>query len=225
VVPNQTIRFQPADSPLRHGSYRGLAATANHFARESHIDELAHAVGADPVEFRLTHLEDDRLGHVLRAAAERAGWRRNDRGHGQDGYMGVACGLEKDARVATCAEVCVDGTELRVRRIVTAFDCGAIVDADNLVNQIEGATVMGLGGALFERVHFARGRLLTLALSDYRVPRFRDVPAIEVVLVDRPEVPSAGAGETPIVCVAPAIANAVFAAKGVRIRSLPLLPH
>jgi nicotinate dehydrogenase subunit B len=223
VVPNQTIRFQPADSPLRHGSYRALAATANHFARESHIDELAHSVGANPVEFRLTHLEDDRLAHVLRAAAERAGWRWNDRRHAPDGYLGVACGLEKDARVATCAKVCVDGAELRVTRIVTAFDCGAIVDADNLTNQIEGATVMGLGGALFERVHFAGGRLLTLSLSDYRLPRFRDLPAIEVVLVDRPEVPSAGAGETPIVCVAPAIANAVLAAKGVRIRSLPLL--
>jgi isoquinoline 1-oxidoreductase len=225
VIPNQTIRFQPADSPLRHGSYRALAATANHFARESHVDELAHAVGVDPVELRLTHLQDDRLADVLRAAAEGAGWRWNDGGRRSDGYLGIACGVEKDARVATCAEVRVDGAELGVTRIVTAFDCGAIVDADNLINQIEGETVMGLGGALFEQVHFARGRLRTLALSDYRVPRFRDLPAIEVVLVDRPEVPSAGAGETPIVCVAPAIANAVFAARGVRIRSLPLFPE
>jgi CO/xanthine dehydrogenase Mo-binding subunit/aerobic-type carbon monoxide dehydrogenase small subunit (CoxS/CutS family) len=222
VIPNQTIRFQPADSPLRHGSYRALAATANHFARESHIDELAHALGVDPLELRLTHLEDERLADVLRAA-ERAAWRWNDGGRGSGGSLGIACGVEKDARVATCAEVSVAGAELSVTRIVTAFDCGAIVDADNLVNQIEGATVMGLGGALFEQVHFARGRLRTLSLSEYRVPRFRDVPAIEVVLVDRPEVPSAGAGETPIVCVAPAIANAVFAATGLRIRSLPLL--
>jgi isoquinoline 1-oxidoreductase len=179
----------------------------------------------DPVELRLAHLADDRLADVLRAAAERAGWRWNDGAPIPDAYVGIACGLEKDARVATCAEVCVDGAEIKVTRIVTAFDCGAIVDRDNLINQIEGATVMGLGGALFERVHFARGRLRTLSLSDYRVPRFRDVPAIEVVLVDRREVPSAGAGETPIVCVAPAIANAVFAATRVRIRSLPLLPE
>jgi isoquinoline 1-oxidoreductase len=93
------------------------------------------------------------------------------------------------------------------------------------VNQIEGATVMGLGGALFERVAFAQGRLVTRSLSQYRVPRFSDVPAIDVVLLDRPDVPSAGAGETPIVCVAPAIANAVFAATGDRRRSLPLLPN
>ena len=91
------------------------------------------------------------------------------------------------------------------------------------MNQIEGATIMGLGGALFERVEFAQGRLVTRSLSQYRVPRFSDVPAIDVVLLDRPDVPSAGAGETPIVCVAPAVANAIFAATGARTRSLPLL--
>ncbi|HSC74330.1 MAG TPA: molybdopterin cofactor-binding domain-containing protein [Gaiellaceae bacterium] len=218
VAPNRRLVFQPAESPLRQGSYRALAATANHFARESHIDELAHQVGADPVELRLRQLEDERLAEVLRAAADRAGW------NGNGMTLGIACGVEKEARVATCAEVRVgrDGAT-RVTRIVTAFDCGAIVDRNNLENQIEGATVMGLGGALFERVRFTRGRLLTQSLSEYRVPRFGDVPAIEVVLLDRRDVPPAGAGETPIVCVAPAIANALYAATGERRRSLPLL--
>jgi isoquinoline 1-oxidoreductase len=218
-IPNQKVAYQPADSPLRQGSYRGIGATANHFARESHLDELAHQLGADPVELRLRHLEDERLADVLRAAAERAGW--NDRPG-----LGIACGVEKGAYVATCSELHVERSgSIRVTKLVTAFDCGAIVDADNLVNQIEGATVMGLGGALFERVAFAQGRLVTRSLSQYRVPRFSDVPAIDVVLLDRPDVPSAGAGETPIVCVAPAIANAVFAATGDRRRSLPLLPN
>jgi isoquinoline 1-oxidoreductase len=221
AIPNRRIAFQPADSPLRQGSYRALAATANHFARESHLDELAGRLGADPVELRLRHLEDERLADVLRAAAERAGW--NERTRAGDTGLGIACGVEKDARVATCVAVRVGpGAELQVTRIVTAFDCGAIVDAGNLANQIEGATVMGLGGALFEGVHFEQGRILTRSLSQYRVPRFSDVPPIEVVLLDQPDLPSAGAGETPIVCVAPAIANAVFAATGVRHRSLPL---
>jgi isoquinoline 1-oxidoreductase len=223
AIPNQRVRFQPADSPFRQGPYRGVAATANHFARESHLDELAHRLAVDPVHLRLRHLEDDRLVDVIRAAAERGGW--NERRASTGTGLGIACGVEKGARVATCAELHAgpDRT-VRVTRIVTAFDCGAVVDADNLKNQIEGATVMGLGGALFERVRFANGRLLTRALSQYRVPRFSDVPAIEVFLLDRPEVPSAGAGETPIICVAPAIANALFAATGLRIRSLPLLP-
>ncbi len=213
AIPNQRLVFRPAESPLRHGAYRGIGATANHFARESQLDELAHELGADGVELRLRHLEDDRLADVLRAAAERAGW--NERAG-----LGIACGVEKGAYVATCAEVDPEG---RVTRFITAFDCGAIIDPDNLANQIEGATIMGLGGALFERVRLAQGRLVTRSLADYRVPRFSDVPPVEVVLLDRPDVPSAGAGETPILCVAPAIANALFATTGERRRSLPLL--
>ncbi|MGZ4148258.1 MAG: molybdopterin cofactor-binding domain-containing protein, partial [Actinomycetota bacterium] len=219
TAPHRRTEFRPADSPLRQGSYRALAATANHFARESHVDELAHVLGTDPVEFRLRHLSDERLAEVLRAAADRAGW-----GTG-DGALGIACGVEKDAYVATCAAVRLeDDGRLRIERIVSAVDCGAIVDRDGLVNQVEGATVMGLGGALTEAIHFADGRIIDPCLSRYPVPRFNDVPPIEVVLLDRPEIPPAGAGETPIVAVAPAIANAVFAVSGVRLRSMPLAP-
>jgi isoquinoline 1-oxidoreductase len=220
-IPNQRIVFQPAASPLRQGSYRGLAATANHFARESHMDEVAVAIGADPVRFRLDNLSDERLISVLEAAAELAGWSDARTRSGR----GIACGTEKDAYVATCAEVSVDDDgRLRILRLVTAFDCGAIVDADNLVSQIEGATVMGLGGALTERIRFTDGRIENARYSEYQVPRFRDVPPIEVALLDRPDIPPAGAGETPIVCVAPAIANAIAAASGVRLRSMPLAP-
>ena len=107
---------------------------------------------------------------------------------------------------------------------MVAFDCGAIVNPDGLVNQIEGATAMGLGGAMFEAVHFEGGEILNPSFSTYRVPRFTDVPPIDVILIDHRDVPSAGAGETPIVAVAPALANAIFDATGRRLRSMPLIP-
>ena len=113
--------------------------------------------------------------------------------------------------------------EVRVVRVVTAFECGAIVNPDGLRNQIEGANIMGLGGALFESVEFENGKILNARFSKYRVPRFSDVPTIEVVLLNRKDLPSAGAGETPIVGIAPAIGNAVFDATGVRLRSLPMV--
>ncbi len=221
-VADRRIAYQPAASPLRVGSYRALAATANNFARESHMDELAHRVGADPLEFRLRQLRDDRLAAVLRAAAEHAGWGRPiEPGRG----LGVACGREKWARIATVADVRVhDDGRLEVLRIVSAYECGRVVDPRGLAKQVEGATVMGLGGALFEAVHLEDGRILNAKLSQYRVPRIADVPPIEVVLVDRPDIPSAGGGEVPIIAIAPAIANAIFAATGRRIRDLPLVP-
>ena len=226
-VPNQKIDNQPAESPLAQGSSRALAATANNFARESHLDELADRVGADPVEFRLRQLADERLAAVLRAVAERAGWeaRAGSASRTAGKGRGIAVGLEKGGRVATYAEVEVGpDRHLGIERIVTGYECGAIVHPSNLQSQVEGATVMALGGALFEAVRFERGRLLNPRLSEYRVPRFRDVPPIEVVLLDRPDLPSQGGGETPLIAVAPAIANAIFDATGRRLRSLPLVP-
>ncbi len=223
-VPNQRIDHQPCDSPLPQGSYRALAATANTFARESHIDEMAREAGADPLEFRLRHLTDDRLGAVLRAAAARFGWGTPPPGRGRG--AGIAAGAEKGGRIATCAEVSVDEEgRLRVLRIVAAFECGAIVHPDGLKNQVEGALVMGLGGALSEAIRFEGGRVLNASFSGYRVPRLGDVPPIDVILIDRPDVPSAGGGETPIIAIAPAIANAIRAATGVRPHALPLAPE
>lgn len=222
-VENQAIEFHAARSPLRQGSYRGLAATANHFAREVHMDEAAHALGLDPVAFRRRNLSDARLRAVLDAAAERFSWaaaRGEGRGHG------VAAGFEKGSYVATCAEVEVKPASgrLRVLRLVAAFECGAILNPDQLRGQVEGSLIQGLGGALFESVRFDEGVVLSDRFSRYRVPRFSDAPAIETVLLDRKDLASAGAGETPIVCVAPAIANAIFDACGVRLRALPLAP-
>jgi isoquinoline 1-oxidoreductase len=223
-VPNARAEFHPVRAPLRSGSYRGLAATANHFARETHMDELAAALRMDPLEFRLKNLKDARLRAVLEAAAKAFGWGRSPAaGHG----FGLAGGTEKGSYVATCAEVAVDRASSRVQvlRAVSAFECGAVLNPDHLKNQVEGAMVMGLGGALSEAIQFENGRLLNPRFSAYRVPRFSDTPRMEVVLLDRKDLPSAGAGETPIVAIAPAVGNAIFAATGIRLRSLPMAPR
>jgi nicotinate dehydrogenase subunit B len=226
VTRTRRLRSQPAGSPVRQGSYRALGATANNFARESAIDELAYLAGADPLEFRLRHLDDERLVEVLRLAAGRFGWAHIHRGSGPSrAGRGLAVGLEKGGRVATCAEIFVDQSgRLRPRRLVTAYECGTIVDPDAVKSQIEGATVMALGGALHEAVPAIGGRPSVTRLATYPVPRVADMPHIEVVLVDRPDLPSAGAGETPMITVAAALANALFAATGDRRRRLPLDP-
>jgi CO/xanthine dehydrogenase Mo-binding subunit len=221
-VADQRIEFHEADSPLRTGSYRGLAATANHFARESHMDELAHAIEMDPLEFRLKNLEDERLRAVLETAAKKFGWGR-EKSSAMRGF-GIAGGVEKGGYVATCAEVEIRNGAVRIRRVTEAFECGAVVNPNGLKNQIAGAIVQGIGGAMFEAVHFEDGKISNPHFAGYRVPRFLDAPTIEVELVDRKDLPSAGAGETPIVGIAPAVSNAIFAATGVRLRSLPMLP-
>jgi isoquinoline 1-oxidoreductase len=223
-VANLHTEFHSTESPLRQGSYRALASTANTFARESHLDDLAHALGLDPLAFRLKNLKDERLRAVLEAAAKQFGWGKSkaDSGHG----FGIAGGTDKGSYVATCAEVAADKDRGRVKvlRLVTAFECGAILNPEHLKNQVEGAGVMALGGALWEAIQFANGKVLNPRFSDYRVPRFGDVPTMETVLLDRKDLPSAGAGETPIIAVAPAVGNAIFQATGIRLRSMPMVP-
>jgi CO/xanthine dehydrogenase Mo-binding subunit len=221
-VPNPKTEFHGAQSPLRQGSYRALASTANHFARESHIDDLADAAKLDPVEFRMKNLKEPRLRAVLQAAAEKFQWgkAKPDESRG----FGIALGFEKGSYVATAAEVKLDRNAGRISvvRVVQAFECGAVLNPDHLINQNEGSIVMGLGGALFESIRFENGRILNPRFSEYRVPRFSDLPKIEIVLVHRKDLPSTGAGETPIIGIAPAIGNAVFSATNTRLRSLPM---
>ncbi len=220
---HSNIRFQPTKYPLRQGSYRGLAGTANHFARESHIDELAATVGMDPLAFRLKNLKDERVRAVLTAAAAQFGWENTSRIAGR-GY-GLACGLEKGSYFACCAEISINpAKQIKVERVTEAFECGTVINPEHLKNQVEGAIVMGMGGALFEAIDFADGHISNGRLAKYRVPRFGDVPAIDVVLVERKDLPPAGAGETPIMGIAAAIGNAVFQASGVRVRSMPIGP-
>jgi isoquinoline 1-oxidoreductase len=223
-IPNQRIVFHPARSPLRQGSYRALAATANHFARESYMDELANTLKIDPLDFRMKNLKNERLRAVFQAAADRFGWGKGKAGPGQG--FGMGGGYEKLGNIATFAEVSVDRKSgaVKVVRVVSAFECGAIVNPENLRNQVEGSNIQGLGGALFEAIEFENGRILNGRMSQYRVPRFSDLPEVETVLLDRKDLPPAGAGECPMIGLAPAIANAIFQATGVRLRSLPLVP-
>src|SRR5437016_8943411 len=224
-VANQLAQYHQVPLVLRSGSYRGLAATANHFARETHMDALARAAKADPLEFRLKNLSNARMRAVLEAATKSFGWPRKKTQEGQG--FGLACGAEKGSYVAACAEAAVDRAsgDVRVVRVVEAFECGAIVNPAGLRNQVVGAIIQGLGGALFEAVEFENGQIKNPRFATYRVPRFRDVPEIEAVLLDRKDIPSAGAGETPIMAVAPAIGNAIFDATGIRLNNLPMVPN
>lgn len=224
-IANKKIVFHPTKNPpLRQGSYRGLAATANFFARESQMDEMAHLAGLDPLKFRLKNLTDPRLRAVFETAAEKFGWGKQ-KASPERGF-GIAGGFEKGGYVATAAEVSFGPKgEPRITRVVEAFDCGPVVNPSGLRNQISGAVIQGLGGALFEAVHFDNGRVLNPHFRDYRVPRFRDMPTVDVELIDRKDVSPMGAGETPLLAVPAAVANAIFSAKGIRLRSLPLAPQ
>ncbi len=218
-VANRRTRALESDSPLRQGSYRALASTANNFAREAAMDELAAMAGQDPLDFRLQHLEQGRLRNVLTAAAERFDWQKR-RSEGRP--VGIACGTEKGSFVAACVEVVVSNDKIRVRAVCQAFECGAIHHPQNLESQVTGCIVMGLGGALGEEIYFEDGQITNASFYRYEVPRMKDLPDLDIVLVDRRDLASVGAGETPIIAVAPAIAGAVYAATGKRLRSMPI---
>ena len=138
--------------------------------------------------------------------------------------MGLAVGTDKGGYVAACVEIALHPRtkKITVRRLTQAFECGAIQNPNNLRAQIEGSIIQGLGGALTEEIRFENGKLLNGRMAQYGVPRFKNVPTLEIVTLNRTDLPSVGAGETPIIAVAPAIANAVFDATGVRIRSMPI---
>lgn len=223
-VANQVVQFHRTDSPLRQGSYRALAVTANNFARETHMDAMAHELKMDPLAFRMKNLDDDRLRAVFEKAANKFRWGREastpERG------FGIAGGTAKNGYVATCAEVEIDPTKktIHIRRVVQSWESGAIVNPNGLENQVIGALIQGMGGTLFENIRFANGRILNPLFSEYRLPRFKDVPQIDVVLVNSKDLPSAGAGEIAIVGIAPAVGNAIFAASGVRLCHMPMMP-
>jgi nicotinate dehydrogenase subunit B len=221
-VTNKQVSHVRSNSPLKQGSYRGLAATANVFARECHMDDLARLIKMDPLAFRVKNLDDDRLITALKSAAQNFGWngsKPKDHGHG------IACGFEKGGYVGTCAEVKINGNkEVKIVRITQAFECGAIINPHHLENQVMGSMIQALGGALFEAIEFASGKILNASLSAYRVPRFSDIPKIEIILIDRKDLPSAGAGEAAIIGIAPAIRNAIVDATGKALNNLPMLP-
>lgn len=216
------IRFHSSNSPLRQGSYRALATPANTFARESQINDHAILLKEDPLNFRLKNLEDQRLKHVLQVTADTFGWKSAKKEN--TGY-GLACSFDKGGYMATCAEVQynAENKEIKVIKLVGAFDCGAIVNPKHLESQIMGCMFQGLGFSLYEYIDFRDGKILNPSFSHYKIPRFQDMPDIEIVMVDRKDEPAAGAGETPITCVAPAIRNAIFDVTKEKINRLPML--
>ena len=223
-VPNVRAQSVRSSGPLREGSYRCLAATANNFARECFMDELAAVAGADPLAFRLACLKDPRLRAVLEETAKRFDWKRRKADRRDNVGVGLACGTEKASFVAACVEIAVDRKTgaIDVRHVCEVFECGAVQNPVNLLKQVQGCIIMGLGPALAEEIRFQGGKIITDSFGNYAVPRFKDVPPLDIHLLDRRDLPSVGGGETPIIAIAPAIANAVFDATGIAVRSMPI---
>lgn len=221
---NQKCQHVGSNAPLRQGSYRALASVANVFARESFMDELAAAANMDPLDFRLAHLENPRVRAVLEEAAKRFNWRERVKEKQPHKGVGLACGTEKGSFVAACVEIGLnpDKKTIVVRKICEVFECGAVINPSNLLAQVQGCIIMGLGAALREEMRFTDGRIENAAFSRYRVPRMSDVPELDIHQLNRTDIASLGAGETPIIPVAPAIANALFHATGKRVRELPI---
>jgi CO/xanthine dehydrogenase Mo-binding subunit len=218
-----------ADSPLRVSALRGLGSYANVFAIESFMDELAHAAGADPVEFRLRHLADERARAIIEAAAEKANWQPGKRSQGNSRGCGIAFARYKNRQsyVAVVVDLCVNRASghIRLERATVAVDAGQIVNPDGLSNQLEGAFIQGASWTLKEQVAFDQHGIISVDWHSYPILRFRDAPKIETVLLNRPGQPYLGIGEGAQGPVPAAIANAVFDAVGIRLRHIPFTPE
>jgi CO/xanthine dehydrogenase Mo-binding subunit len=221
-VPVRRVRgHRRQDVALRTSSLRTLGAYGNVFAIESMVDEVAACAGADPLDFRLAHLGDDRARAVLQAVADHVGWAARPR-DGETGWgLGYARYKAKGAYCAVVAEV-EAVSDIRVRRLTLAVDVGRVVNPDGVRSQIEGGAVQSTSWTLKEQVTFDRTRVTSVDWETYPILRFSETPEVEVLLLDRPELPSVGAGEASQGPTAGAIANAVAAAVGVRVRDLPI---
>jgi nicotinate dehydrogenase subunit B len=224
AIAAQRITMHWQDSAvLRQSALRGLGGVQNTFANESFVDELAYAAGADPVAFRLAHLEDVRARDVMTAAAKLAGWNpAQTKGRG----VAFARYEARGAFVAAIADVEVsrETGEIRVRRIAIAHDCGLIVNPDGLRNQIEGNAIQAASRALKEEVRWQNGAVTSVDWKTYPIFRYSELPEVTIALLNRPAEAPLGAGEGTSVVIAPAIANAVFSATGARLRQAPFLP-
>jgi isoquinoline 1-oxidoreductase beta subunit len=227
-VPNKRTVAHRIRLPVRTGWWRGLGLLANTFAVESFVDEVAHGAGADPLDFRLRHLDagdptQARLAAVLNAAAELGGW-GTPAPEGR--ARGIACCLDVDTAVAMVAEVSLDTAsgQIRVHRVSAAMDPGLVVNPDGARAQVEGNIMWGIGSALIEELTFADGQVVAANFDGYPLLRMKEAPAVEVVLLEAGDGRPRGVGEPPIGPVAPAIANAVFALTGKRLRQLPMNP-
>jgi CO/xanthine dehydrogenase Mo-binding subunit len=234
TVKSERVLTHTVRSPFFTGPLRSPSRLQNTFAHESFMDEIAARIKADPVEYRLRHLRDPRLVDVVKAAAKAAGWQtrpspRAAQG-GPPGGRGIACVLYEgdNGYCALVAEVDVDRSSGRIaiKRFVAAQDCGPISSPDGMKNQLEGGILQGMSRALGEEVTWDGRKVTSVDWRTYRsLTLGADVPAIESVLINRPDGEAMGAGETAITLVAAAIGNAVFDATGARLREVPFTPE
>jgi nicotinate dehydrogenase subunit B len=211
--------------PFAVGPWRAPANNTNTFARESHIDMLAHKAGMDPFDFRIKNLKDRRMIRVLEAAAGKFGY-VPDRYPSRRGF-GIACGIDAGTYVALIAEVEVDlsSGKIKVLRVACAQDMGLVINPQGALIQMEGCIIMGLGYALSEEIFFDGGEIHTSNFDNYEFTRFSWIPEILPVFIDVPEEPAQGGGEPAIICMGAVIANAVFDAVGARLFQLPMTPE
>jgi len=228
-IPNHRTTVRPSgwsggSHPFATGAWRAPANNTNTFARESQINAMAAAAGADAIEFRLKHLGDPRMLRVLKTAAQRFDWTPaatpSKRG------FGVACGIDAGTYVAAIAEVAVDARsgEVEVKRVLCAQEMGIVVNPQGATIQMEGCVTMGLGYALSEEVHFRGGQILDTNFHRYEIPRFSGLPKIETLLVEANDIPPQGGGEPAIVVMGAVIANAIHDATGARLKRMPMTP-
>ena len=220
------------DAPLRPSNIRAPGKVANSFAVESFVDELAAAAGQDPLTFRLQHLKDARAVEVLTRLGNRMGWTPRPSPQAADATARVLTGRglayvhykHAENRVAIGMEVQVERATGRVRvtRVVCAHDCGLMINPDCVRSQVEGNILQTLSRTLFEEVKFDRFRVTSVNWASYPILTFPDVPALDIDLVNRPDLPPLGVGEASCTPVPAALANAIFDATGVRLRSVPL---
>jgi len=215
----------PGAHPFATGAWRAPANNTNTFARESQIDIMAAKAGIDPLEFRLKNLTDQKMINVLKAAAEKFGWKPGKSPSGRG--WGIACGTDAGTWVATIAEVAVDKQtgDVQVKRVVCAQDMGLAINPEGATIQMEGCITMGLGYALKEDIRFKGGQILDENFDTYQIPRFSWLPKIETVIIDKKHSDPQGGGEPAIITMGAVIANAIFDAVGARIFQMPMTPE
>jgi isoquinoline 1-oxidoreductase beta subunit len=217
-VPNVAVDYNREEIGIDVGYWRSVSHSLNCFVAESFMDELAHAAGKDPYAFRAALLsKQPRFKRVLDAAAEKAGWGKAPAGH----HQGIALMEGYGSYMAQVVEVSVKGGAVKIHRITCAVDCGRMVNPNIVDQQVEGSILFGLTAALWGDINLRAGQVQQRNFDTYRMLRLPESPRIDVVLLDSTEAPG-GMGEPGTAVVGPALANALFAATGKRLRSLPI---
>jgi isoquinoline 1-oxidoreductase subunit beta len=231
-LPSALLEFVQAETPVPLGWMRSVYALETAFARESFVDELAAAAGKNPLDYRLHLLAKDedikyfdatwktaRMRAVLQLAAEKAGWGKSlPAGH----YHGIACFGCFSSYAADVVEISMENDRPRLHRVVSAIDCGQVINPNILEQQMQGAVIFGLTNALRAKITIDKGRVVQGNFDDYELIRMSEAPSVEAYFVESSEPPS-GAGEPPVPPVAAALCNAIYAATKKRIRALPIL--